>query len=393
MKLACSSLVRVFRIAARRLRLLVHPLLPVLLRMFHLLLELQHLLPRHFRLRARIAQNEADISGDGAQLENLSAAIEVALGTDNMRAFRGVVIANLERESGIHDDAMVVTLHNQRVNRYMQLARQMHSDVPRRGLEFAGSGGLRRRDEPGGNSAIASRGFHCAIHLRQIDAAAGRLKIGGAESADHPDAAAGCSRTNQTRSFADFNFAAACFCCELGSGMLEGNIAAAGIEMGGSLHRSNADVTAAGVQRGIAGDRSDGDMAARRIRGQLARNILGDNVSAARFQVRGATNISGRDVAPAVERVTRPSISLESMLPPPVETSRLEFFGICRSRVTQMRPAPCRSGPSAFKRTPSGVVRAEIVKLLSSSWAPFCEPSVSRWTWYSTVPDLSESCV
>src|ERR1700691_246604 len=110
MEHARSSLVRALGIAGWRLRLLLHLLLHVLLRMLHLLLELQHLLPGHLRLRVRIAQDKADISGDGAQPEDLAAAIEVALGADDVRTIQRIAIADLQREGGIDDDAMVAAL-------------------------------------------------------------------------------------------------------------------------------------------------------------------------------------------------------------------------------------------------------------------------------------------
>src|SRR5271169_376573 len=81
-----GSLARNSGILTLRRLLLLQLLFPVLLKAVHLLLELHHLLLIKLRLLAYIAENKADITGDGAQAEQLAAAIELAFGANRAGA-------------------------------------------------------------------------------------------------------------------------------------------------------------------------------------------------------------------------------------------------------------------------------------------------------------------
>jgi len=118
-------------------------------------------------------------------------------------------------------------------------------------------------------------------------------------------------------------------------------------------------------------------------------NILGNDVAARGFQMRGAADILSVILPPEVERPTRLRWSWRRCCPPPVETSTLEFSELAGPE--SPRGGPHRAAPSfGLQEHASAVARAEIGEALQKLLGSFCEASVSRWTWYATVPVLSE---
>src|SRR5271154_2031601 len=150
--------------------------LDLLLELLHLLLKLRHLLFVDFDLLIGIAHNESNIARNRAQAQQLSAAVESALGADSVRAFRRIVVAYFQRKSGVDNYAVFVSVFDLGVNRHVQLAGQMDNYVPGARLGGARTGRFCGSDKPGGDAAITRRGFDRAIHLRQIDTAAVSFK-------------------------------------------------------------------------------------------------------------------------------------------------------------------------------------------------------------------------
>ena len=190
-------------IVAAGQRLLDHAQLPR-----QLLLQLFHLLPINLELLIRVAENEANIAGRGAQAEDLAAAVEGAFGAHAARAVRGVVVDDAEWKGGIDDDAVFVTLLDLRVNGDRELPGEVDNDIAIAGLQVAHAGLLGRGDEPGGDAAGFGGGFDGAFDLGEVDAAAAGFETGGAGDADDADAAAAGFRADEAGGFADFDLAA-----------------------------------------------------------------------------------------------------------------------------------------------------------------------------------------
>ena len=293
-----------------------------------------------------------------------------------------IVVAHLQRKRGIDDHAMVAALHDRASIVTASSRGRCTMMSPELDCSSHTAGSFLGRDEPRRDSAVAGRGLHGAVHLRQVDAAAGGLQIRGPERPHHamppPPVFARTRPAASPTSISPPPVSAVSSAPECSSVILPPPVS----KMRRSLHRRHADVAAAGVQRGVAGDRSDGDVAAAGIRSQFAGNVFGDDVAAAGFQMRGAADIARGDVSAGRRQSPRGRQSASaSILPPPVDTSTLEFFGMSSSSVTQRRPRRAFRALrlSAARRRRSRA--RQIVKLFSSCWASFCVASVSRWTW------------
>lgn len=262
-----------------------------------LLLDLLHLLPINLNLLARVAQDQADISGDGPQTKNFAAPIQIALGADAARAIRRVVVAHFQWKCGIGNHVMLVSLLDLSVNCDGELPGQVNNNIAIAGLQVAGVRLLGGGYEPGGDSAGARGGPDGAIHLRQINAAAAGLEIRGAGDANEANSAAARFCPHQARGFADFDLAPGCFRDQFSAGVFERNVAAACVESRDAFDGCDADVSAVGVERSAAGDRAGGDVPAARVGEKFAADIFHGDVTAVRNQARRAADISRENIS------------------------------------------------------------------------------------------------
>lgn len=269
-------------------------LLPDLL---HLLLNLLHLLAVEIRLLSGIAQFDADIAGDRTQAEYLAASIERPLRTNRVIAVRSLV-ADLERKRGVDDDAMVRTELHAGVNRNRKLPGKIYDDIAVVRLKLAWSERFSRPGKPSRNSTCAGGGADRAIHLRKINAPAGRLQIGRAGCAHEPNSSAARRRAHQAGGIADFDLSARGLGVETGTGVFERHIATTGIEMRHSANRGNPNMTTRRMENGIARDGSSGDMAAASGGGEIASDVSDTDVTAAfGGKPRRTRHVPYRDIA------------------------------------------------------------------------------------------------
>ena len=196
---------------------------------------------------------------------------------------------------------------------------------PSRRLQIAAPGILAGVTEPRSDTAGAGEGVHGAIHFCQVDASAACFKSRGTGNAHHANAAAGCSRFHEPGRFADFNLAAAAYRrkapAECSTETLPPPVSRAArgppTEATRMWPPTVCSVAFPAIDAG-------GDMSAASGRKQISSNILHGDVPAAGFKPCRPADDSGRNIsASGRQRDARRPMSSVSMLPPPVEISRL----------------------------------------------------------------------
>jgi len=162
---------------------------------------------------------------------HFAAAVERGCGVSDPLALGVILVANLNREGRIDNEAVSLAHLDLRIDRNRHCSAEVDDDVSVHRLEIAIGRILRRRHEPCGDAASGRRCLDVVVRLGNVDAAVGRLQIGRPRAARDAYATALCFGANETGGLADLNLAPGSFGNKISAGALESNVAAIGDKM------------------------------------------------------------------------------------------------------------------------------------------------------------------